>query len=385
MREPMSSFPVLHCVASATFASFLSRWLPGAPSLRRMGGRASLAAGLVRGGVAALAVAVMAAQACAQGTRPAGTDAAARGASGWPSKPLRIVVGFGGGSSPDLVARTLAEPLSKALGQPVIVENHPGASGNIAADIVARATDQHTIGMLINGNMTIAKLLNPATPYDPQRDLAPISLVCVAPLVLAAPIEAPGAPAAATADGRAFLAAARAAGDRWSYGTPGIGTIGHLGMELLKSKAGLAPVHVPYLGNPQVITAMVGGQIELALLPPGLAQVQVQAGKLRAIGVTSPGRSALAPQVPSLDELGVHGFQLEIWTAAAGPSSLPAPIVQRLSALLSEIARRPEVRQKLFQQGYQAVGSTAEGLAARVKTDTAQLRGLITSGAVKVE
>lgn len=319
----------------------------------------------------------MAASVCAQ--------SAASGTATWPSKPLRIVVGFGGGSSPDLVARTLSEPLSKALGQPVIVENHPGASGNIAAHIVARATDQHTIGMLINGNMTIAKLLNPATPYDPQRDLAPISLVCVAPLVLAAPLDASGAPGAIAPDGRDFLSAARAAGDRWSYGTPGIGTIGHLGMELLKSKAGLAPVHVPYLGNPQVITAMVGGQIQLALLPPGLAQAQVQAGKLRAIGVTSPVRSPLAPQVPSLDELGVRGFQLEIWTAAAGPASLPAPIVQRLSALLGEIARRPEVRQKLFQQGYQAVGSSAEGLAERIKTDTAQLRGLIASGAVKVE
>jgi tripartite-type tricarboxylate transporter receptor subunit TctC len=302
-----------------------------------------------------------------------------RDAQGWPSKPLRIVVGFGAGSSPDLVARTLAEPLSRALGRPVIVENHPGASGNIAADIVAKSTDQHTIGMLINGNMTVAKLLNPATPYDPHKDLAPLSLICTAPLVLTAPLDAPGK------DGREFFAAARQAGNRWSYGTPGIGTIGHLGMELLKSKAGIAPVHVPYLGNPQVINGMIGGQIQLSLLPPGLATVQVQAGRLRAIGVSSSSRSALVPQFPSLDEVGIHGFQLEIWTAAAGPASLPAPIVERLSALLGEIARTPEVRQKLFQQGYQAVGSSAEGLASRVKSDTELLRGLIASGAVKAE
>ncbi|WP_398494412.1 Bug family tripartite tricarboxylate transporter substrate binding protein [Variovorax sp.] len=336
----------------------------------------------------AAALATLAVQTHANEAGQAGMEVGAQATPGWPSKPLRIIVGFGGGSSPDLVARTLAEPLSKSLGQPVIVENRPGASGNIAADIVAKATDRHTIGMLINGNLTIAKLLNPATPYDPQRDLAPISLVCVAPLVLAAPVDSPSGgvtSAGMPGDGKTFLAAARVAGDRWSYGTPGTGTIGHLGMEPLKSKAGLAPVHVPFMGNPQVITAMVGRQIELALLPPGLAHAQVQAGKLRAIGVTSAGRSPLAPQVPSLDELGVHGFQLDIWTAAAGPSSLPAPIVRRLSSLLGEIARQPDVKQKLFQQGYQGVGSTAEELAARIQTDTEQLRGLIASGAVKVQ
>ena len=125
------------------------------------------------------------------------------------------MVGFPGGSTPDLVARTIAEPLSKALGQPVIVENRPGASGNIAADIVAKATDNHTIGVLINGNMTIAKLLNPATPFDPLKDLAPISLIGTAPLLLTAPVNAPGNTA------QEFFLAARNAGNKWSYGTPG--------------------------------------------------------------------------------------------------------------------------------------------------------------------
>lgn len=310
----------------------------------------------------------------------AGAQSVAKpGLEGWPSKPVRIVVGFGGGSSPDLVARTIAEPLSKALGQPVMVENHPGASGNIAAGIVAKATDQHTIGMLINGNMTIAKLLNPATPYDPQNDLAPVSLICTAPLVLAAPIDAPGT------DGRIFFAAARSAGARWSYGTPGIGTIGHLGMEILKSRSGMAPVHVPYQGNPQVISGMIAGQLQLALLPPGLAEVQVRAGKLKAIGVTSAARSPLVPDYPTLSESGVEGFALEIWTAAAAPASLPKPIVDRLSTLIAEIARSPEVRQKLFQQGYQAVGSSADELAARVKTDTAMLSKIITDQGLKLE
>jgi tripartite-type tricarboxylate transporter receptor subunit TctC len=298
----------------------------------------------------------------------------------WPSRPLRILVGFPGGATPDLVARTIAEPLSKALGQPVVVENRPGAGGNIAADAVAKATDLHTIGVMINGNMTIAKLLNPATPYDPVRDLAPISLIGTAPLMLAAPANAPGANA------QEFFLAARNAGDKWSYGTPGVGTVGHIGMELLKTRTNINPVHVPYPGNPQVINAMIGGQIQLSLLPPGLAAAQVRAGKLKAIGVTSAARSPLVPEFPSLDELGVtRGFQLEIWTAAAAPASMPRPIVAKLSTLISEIARTPEVRQKLFQQGWQVAGTSSEGLALRVKQDTALLGGVIQMRNIKAE
>ncbi|AEG94477.1 Bug family tripartite tricarboxylate transporter substrate binding protein [Ramlibacter tataouinensis] len=301
-------------------------------------------------------------------------------APAWPTKPVKIMVGFPGGSTPDLVARTIAEPLSKALGQPVIVENRPGAGGNIAADMVAKASDQHTIGVMINGNMTIAKLLNPATPYDPIKDLAPISLIGTAPLMLTAPADAPGANA------QDWFVQARNAGDKWSYGTPGVGTVGHIGMELLKTKTNINPVHVPYPGNPQVINAMIGGQIQLSLLPPGLAVAQVRAGKLKAIGVTSLGRSPLVPEYPSLDELGItRGFQLEIWTAAAAPASMPRPVVSRLSALIAEIARSPEVRQKLFQQGWQVAGTSAEGLALRIKNDTNLLGGVIAMRGIKAE
>jgi tripartite-type tricarboxylate transporter receptor subunit TctC len=300
-------------------------------------------------------------------------------AAAWPTKPLRVMVGFPGGSTPDLVARTIAEPLSKALGQPVIVENRPGAGGNIAADIVAKSTDQHTIGVMINGNMTIAKLLNPATPFDPQKDLAPISLIGTAPLLLTAPVTAPGNTA------QQFFVAARNAGSKWSYGSPGVGTVGHIGMELLKTRTNIDPVHVPYPGNPQVINAMIGGQIHLSLLPPGLAAAQIRAGKLKAVGVTSSGRSPLVPEFPSLDEGGVRGFQLEIWTAAAGPASLPKPIVAKLSSLISEIARSPEIRQKLFQQGWQVAGTSSEGLANRVKSDTALLGGVIQMRNIKAE
>jgi len=321
-----------------------------------------------------LAVATLSAWAAAQ--NPVKEAAAA---ASWPSKTVRIIVGFPAGSSPDLTARTLAEPLSRALGQAVIVENKVGAGGNIAADYVAKATDDHTIGLMINGNMTIAKLLNPKLNYDPLKDLTPISLIGVSPLVLTAPVGASGATA------QEFLAAARSAGDKWSYGTPGVGTVGHIGMEWLKSKAGINPVHVPYPGYPQVANAMLGGQLQLAMLPPALALAQIKAGKLRAIGVTSSGRSTLVPELPSMSEAGVPGFSLEIWNAVAAPNSMPKPVVAKLSELFSDIARSPEMRQKLFQQGWQVQGTSAEGLANRVKADTALLGGVITMRNIKVE
>lgn len=291
----------------------------------------------------------------------------------WPSKPLRIIVGFPAGSSPDLTARALAEPLQKAIGQNVVVENRVGAGGNIGADAVAKASDGHTIGLMINGNMTIAKLLNPAVRYDPATDFAPISLIGVAPLVLVAPANAPGA------DARAFLDAARAAGNKWSYGSPGVGTVGHLGMELLKARTGIAPVHVPYPGYPQVFNALVAGDLQLSMLPPALAMAQIKAGKLRGIGVTGSGRSPLVPELPSLADAGVKNFNLEIWNAVAAPAGMPAAHVRRLAVALSDIVRAPEMRARLFQQGWQAVGSSPEGLANRIKADTRVLGAIIRS------
>lgn len=328
----------------------------------------------VRRSVMLLALAAACGSALAQKTAPAAADVGP-----WPTKPVRIVVGFPGGSTPDLVARTIAEPLSRALGQPVIVENRTGAGGNIAADAVAKATDNHTIGVMINGNMTIAKLLNPAVPYDPAKDLAPISLIATAPLLLTAPANAPGNNA------QDFFVAARNAGDKWSYGTPGVGTVAHIGMELLKTRTNIAPVHVPYPGNPQVIQALITNQVQLSLLPPGLAAQQIRAGKLKAIGVTSVTRSPLVPEYPSLAEQGVRGFELEIWTAAAAPASMPKPILNRLSTLISGIAREPEVRQKLFQQGWQVAGTTGEGLAKRMRADTNLLGGVIQMRGIKAE
>ena len=300
----------------------------------------------------------------------------------WPTQTVRLVVGFPAGSSPDLTARALAEPLAKALGQNVIVENKVGAGGNIAADFVAKSTDGHTLGLMINGNMTIARILNPKVPYDPLKDLAPISLIGKAPLVLTVPASGPGvAPGQTAAE---WLSQAQKAGDKLSYASPGVGTVAHLGMELLKTKAGIAPVHVPYPGNPQIITAMLGGQVQLALLPPALSAAQVRGGKLRAIGASSTGRSPVAAEVPSLSEIGVKDYQLEIWNAVAAPASMPAAVASKLSAVVSEIVRAPEMRARLFQQGWQVVGSSPEGLRNRIQSDTKALGDIIRSQKIEV-
>lgn len=296
----------------------------------------------------------------------------------WPTQTVRLVVGFPAGSSPDLTARALAEPLAKALGQNVIVDNKVGAGGNIAADFVAKSTDGHTLGLMINGNMTIARILNPKVPYDPLTDLTPISLIGKAPLVLSVPADAPGQNPAE------WLSYAQKAGDKLSYASPGVGTVGHLGMELLKTKAGLAAVHVPYPGNPQIITAMMGGQVQLALLPPAMAAAQVRGGKLKIMGTTSTGRSTVAPDVPSLSEIGVRDYQLEIWNAVAAPASMPASVASQLANKVSEIVRSPDMRERLFQQGWEVVGSSPEGLRNRIQADTQALGGIIRSQKIEV-
>jgi tripartite-type tricarboxylate transporter receptor subunit TctC len=295
----------------------------------------------------------------------------------WPQKTVRLLVGFPAGSTPDVSARTLAEPLSKALGQPVVVENKPGAAGNLATDMVAKANDDHTLGVVINGNLTSAKMLYPQLPYDPAKDFAFLSLLTTAPLVLVAPAELPA--------GADFMAAAQRAGDKWSYGSVGNGSVAHLGMELLKSRVpGLLPIHIPYQGNPAVITAMLGGQIQLSLVPPGLAMPQVRAGKLRAIGLTS-GRSALVPDVPALSDAGVRDFNLEVWTALIGPASLPKAAQDKLTAELLRIYQDPDIQRKLLAAGWQPVGSTPEGLRQRVRDEAALLGNIISARGIKLD
>jgi tripartite-type tricarboxylate transporter receptor subunit TctC len=324
----------------------------------------------------------------ASAVAPARTAAAASGATTrtaavrtpaapWPTKPLKILVGFPGGSTPDVAARILAEGLAQSLKQPVVVENRPGASGNIAADLVAKATDDHTFGLVINGNLSSAKLLNPRLPFDPAKDFALLSLVANAPLVLVTQPDKPS--------GEQFFLAARNAGEKWNYGSVGIGSAGHLGLELLKSRAGnFGAAHVPYQGNPQVITALLQNDVQMALIPPGLALPQVRAGKLKAVGLTT-GRSTLAPDIPPLTDAGVRGFDMDVFVALVGPAKLNPTALTRLADEASAVARSPEMRQRFFNAGWAPLGGSPEALKTRVRNETNLLGGIIMIRGIKVE
>ena len=248
---------------------------------------------------------------------------------------------------------------------------------------MAKSTDDHTLGVVINGNLTSAKQLNPKLPYDPGKDFSLISLLATAPLVLVTPADQP--------QGAAFVAAARAAGDKWSYGSVGIGSVGHLGMEVVKAAmaggAGVGSaqaVHVPYNGNPAVLTAMLGGQIQMALVPPGLALAQVKAGKLHAIGLAGP-RSPLAPDVPPLADAGVKMVALEVWTALVAPAGLSKAAQDRLARDVPAALREADTRQRLSAGGWDAQGSSSDVLAARVRDEARILGDIITSRGIKLE
>ena len=295
-------------------------------------------------------------------------------ASAWPNRPLRFLVGFSAGSTPDLIARTLAEPLSPLLGQPVVVENKPGASGNIAADLVAKAKDDHTIGVMINVNLTIAKLLNPSLNFDPRHDLAPVCLVGTGPLIISLSPKWKD---------KATLADLRAAGAKLNYGSVGIGSMGHLGMELLSARLGVMPTHVPYPGNPQVLQALASNEIDIALVPAGLAMPQVRAGAIVALAVAASRQSALAPGIPSLAEIGIKDLDVQVWVGVAVGASMPEPYRRKLEKLLLDVLRQPDVTAKLVTQGWDAAALPAAAFGHRIETETALLGAIVEKQNIK--
>jgi tripartite-type tricarboxylate transporter receptor subunit TctC len=222
-------------------------------------------------------------------------------------------------------------------------------------------------------------MLNPAIQYDPVRDLQPVALIGTTPMVLVVGAGAVGK------GPQEWLQWLRNQGNKASFGSPGNGTPGHLGMELIKSRSGIDAVHVPFQGNPQIITAMLGGHLQAALLPPGLAMQQVTAGKLKAIAVTSERRSVLAPDLPTMREIGVLGADVELWTALAGPASLPAAIREKMANAVIDVVKSDEVRQRLLTAGWQAAPSNAEGLRNRMKTDTKVFGGIILMRSIRAD
>ncbi|MGN6830416.1 Bug family tripartite tricarboxylate transporter substrate binding protein [Paucibacter sp. M5-1] len=301
-------------------------------------------------------------------------------AQAWPSRPIKLVVPFPGGSSPDIIARAIAEPLAASLGQPVVIDNRPGAGGNIGTGAVAKAEpDGYTLLFTIQGPLVTAPLLSSKLAYDPVKELQPIGLVATSPNVL---VVDPKLGAHTLAD---FVRIAKERKGQLNYGSVGNGSAAHLAMESFKQRAGIDLVHVPYQGFPQVVNAILAGQVQAGFMVPGIAMGQVRAGKLKALGVTSPGRVGSLPELPTLAESGYAGFEAISWQAMLAPARTPAAIVQRLSTELVRIIRSDEVRGKMLSQYFSAAASTSDALAALMRSERGRWGQMIKAAGVVAE
>ena len=301
-------------------------------------------------------------------------------AQGWPARPIRLVVPFPPGSSPDLVGRLVAESLTAALGQPVVIDNKPGAGGNLGTGLVAKAEpDGHTLLFTIQGPLVTAPLLSRSLSYDPVKELAPVTLVATSPNLL---VVDPKLAADTLAD---FVRVAKARRGELNYGSVGNGSAAHLAMELFKRRAGIELVHVPYQGFPQVVNAILAGQVQAGFMVPGIAMGQVRAGKLRGLGVTTLGRSAALPDFPTLVEQGYPEFEAISWQAVLAPAKTPAAIVERLSRELVRIIKSDEVRTKMLAQYFNAAGTAPAALAGLMASERERWAKVIKLAGVKPE
>ena len=301
-------------------------------------------------------------------------------AQAWPSRAIKLVVPFPAGSSPDIVARIVAEPLAIALGQPIVVDNRPGAGGNVGTGAVARAEpDGYTLLFTIQGPLVTAPLLSRNLGYDPVKDLAPVTLVATSPNVL---VVEPALGAATLAE---FVRIARQRPGQLNYGSVGNGSASHLAMELFKARAGIDLVHVPYQGFPQVVNAILAGQVQAGFMVPGIAMGQVRAGKLQALGVTTLGRAASLPELPTFAEQGFPGFEAISWQAILAPAKTPSAILERLSTALMRIIRSDAVRTRLLGQYFSAAGTAPEALAGLMKTERDRWAKVISAAGVQPE
>ena len=296
----------------------------------------------------------------------------ARAQDAWPSAPVKVVVPYGPGSTPDVVARLVNDQLSKRLGQPFIVENKPGAGGNVGTAAVARATpDGYTLGVTISGPLAANTLLYKNLPYDPAKEIAPISILATQPSVIVANDKVAGATMPT------LLEALRKDPGRYNYSSMGPGSISHLAMQLVAVRSGTDIVHVAYRSSGDAVGALLSGDAQLACLPPAAVVGQIKAGKLRALAVTSEKRSSLMPDVPTLAEAGIEDVQADAWMGMVAPAGTPRPILDKLHAEIIAILMMPEVVEQLKRVYMEPVGNTPTEMAGVIAADLKRWQPLI--------
>jgi tripartite-type tricarboxylate transporter receptor subunit TctC len=269
----------------------------------------------------------------------------------YPSKPVRIIVGFGAGGGTDIAARAVAQKLTDAFGTSFVVDNRPGAAGNLAADIVAKAPpDGYTI-LMANSTISIPSLFK-SLPFDVRKDFTPLSLIALGPSVL---VVHPSLPVKSVKD---LVALAKARPDELSFGSGGVGNITHLAMALLMSSTGIRMVHIPYKGGAPSVVGLVSGEVHTLFTAIPTALQQVQAGKMRAIGVSISKRSPALPDVPTIAEAGVPGYYAASWYGLLLPAGVPQPVVGALSKAVTAAMQVPAIRDGMTKQGFEPVGDT---------------------------
>jgi tripartite-type tricarboxylate transporter receptor subunit TctC len=298
----------------------------------------------------------------------------------YPNRPVRIVVPYLAGGILDALARMLSEKLQRSLGQPFLVENRGGAAGNLGTAMVARAKgDPYTLLMGSSGPLAINPALGQVLPYDPIADFAPIALMAATPLVLAVRADAPIATVSA------FIAWAKARPDPVLYATPGIGTPQHMATELLRQRAGFAATQVPYQGSAPVITALLAGDVGFVIENQALVLPQVEGGTLRALAVTSPTRSAALPDVPTLLEAGLTGYETRGWYGLLAPTGVPAEVIALLNQEMRAAVASPEVVAKLASFGSPVVTGSPEDFSELITADIARWRAVARAARIVLE
>ena len=301
-------------------------------------------------------------------------------AQSYPSKPLRIIVMYGPGSTIDIMARLIAPKLTEALGQPVIVENRAGAGGAIGMDMAAKAPpDGHTLTIGATGPSVTNPLLYPKTPFDPLRDFAYISLIATGPVVIAVH---PSIPAT---DLKGLVALAKARPGQLNYGSHGVGTSPHLAGELFKLVTATSSVHVPYKGNAEAITDLLGGQISIVFtgVPPVIPLMQ--AGKIKLMATTGGKRIAAIPNLPTIAEAGYPGASMGIWYGLVAPAATPKDILARLHKEITRIQTLPDIRERFVQLGTEPTSSTPEAFTTLVRDELVKWGKVIKAAGVTVE